>query len=196
MYNNNAKGKVWRQSTDPANFASNNDVWLQIDGGGNPLTTYYRVDNAWRSGPSATLPPGFISLHGASTPPSGYLECNGAAISRATYSALFAVIGTAFGAGDGTTTFNLPDMRGMFARGWAGAGSVDAGRVFGSVQQDALESHTHNYRVDSGITGSVTANRGILADSTGTSGERYTSSATGDTETRPVNVALLYVIKT
>ena len=56
------------------------------------------------------------------------------AISRTTYAALFAVIGETFGAGDGSTTFNLPDLRGEFIRGWDNSRGVDSGRVFGSAQ--------------------------------------------------------------
>ena len=77
--------------------------------------------------------------------PSGWLKCNGAAISRTTYSALFTAIGTTFGAGDGSTTFNVPDLRGEFVRGWDDARAVDTGRVFGSAQADELKSHTHVY---------------------------------------------------
>lgn len=60
---------------------------------------------------------GIISLFAGSTAPSGYLACDGSAVSRDTYSALFAVIGTTYGAGDGSTTFNLPDLSGRVAIG-------------------------------------------------------------------------------
>jgi phage-related tail fiber protein len=72
---------------------------------------------------------GKISMFARSTAPSGYLKCNGAAISRTTYEALFSAIGTTFGAGDGSTTFNIPDLRGEFIRGWDDARGVDSGRV-------------------------------------------------------------------
>lgn len=63
------------------------------------------------------LPAGVVVPHGSATVPSGFLACDGAAVSRTTYAALFAAIGTAFGAGDGSTTFNVPDLRGIFVRG-------------------------------------------------------------------------------
>ena len=69
------------------------------------------------------VPTGVVLPFGGSTVPEGFLLCNGAAISRTTYAKLFAAIGTLYGAGDGATTFNLPDMRDRFAEG-AGTYSV------------------------------------------------------------------------
>ena len=70
--------------------------------------------------------------------PAGYLKCDGAAVSRTTYAALFAKLGTTWGAGNGTTTFNLPDLRGEFIRGADDGRGLDTGRVFGSVQNGTL----------------------------------------------------------
>jgi hypothetical protein len=56
--------------------------------------------------------PGMVAAYAGSSAPSGWLLCDGTAVSRTTYSALFAAIGTSYGAGDGSTTFNLPDLRG------------------------------------------------------------------------------------
>lgn len=61
---------------------------------------------------------GVIGFFAGSSAPSGYLKANGALVSRTTYATLFAAIGTTFGAGDGSTTFALPDLRGEFLRGW------------------------------------------------------------------------------
>ena len=69
------------------------------------------------------LPTGFILYHGGASAPTGYLLCNGSAVSRSSYSALFGVIGTRFGAGDGSTTFNIPDLIGRFAEGSSVAGA-------------------------------------------------------------------------
>ena len=79
-------------------------------------------------------PAGMISPFGNSTAPSGWLQCNGAAVSRTTYADLFAAIGTVYGAGDGTTTFNVPEIRGEFVRAWDDARGVDSGRTIGSFQ--------------------------------------------------------------
>jgi len=64
----------------------------------------------------------------------GFLKANGAAISRTAYAVLFAEIGTVYGVGDGTTTFNLPDSRGEFLRGFDDGRGIDAGRALGSFQ--------------------------------------------------------------
>lgn len=73
-------------------------------------------------------------------PPAGFLVCNGALVSRIIYADLFAVIGTLYGAGDGSTTFRLPDARGEFLRGWDNGRGIDSGRSFGSTQSDAIRN--------------------------------------------------------
>ncbi|WID42133.1 tail protein [Pseudomonas phage ZRG1] len=91
----------------------------------------------------AIVPPGAVIYFARNTAPSGWLKCNGAAISRTAYAKLFAAIGTVFGAGDGFTTFNLPDLRGEFVRGWDDGRGVDGGRAFGSFQAGMIQSHSH-----------------------------------------------------
>lgn len=81
---------------------------------------------------------GEVAFFGMTTPPAGWLKANGAAVSRTTYAALFAAIGTTFGSGDGSTTFNLPDLRGEFIRGWDDGRGVDSGRGFGSFQAHGI----------------------------------------------------------
>lgn len=92
---------------------------------------------------AGSVPVGTVLEFAASTPPSGYLLCNGSAVSRTTYAALFSLISTTFGAGDGSTTFNLPDRRGVTARGVDSGRGLDAGRTLGSYQADAFGSHGH-----------------------------------------------------
>lgn len=135
---------------------------------------------------------GQVAAFAANTPPSGWLKANGAAVNRTTYAALFARIGTTFGNGNGSTTFNLPDLRGEFIRGWADDRTVDTGRVFGSAQADELKSHFHLVKK---FNRQVGTGAGFFAlDDNGTDGSENTE-ATGGTETRPRNVALLYCIK-
>lgn len=128
-----------------------------------------------------------------SLPPTGYLKANGAAISRAAYSALFSKIGTMFGAGDGSTTFNLPDLRGEFIRGFDDGRGVDPGRNLGSWQTDMFKLHNH--------TTTFGAETGLhdAGDDLTLPGQGYpqtvTSNGTGGTETRPRNLALLACIK-
>ncbi len=112
----------------------------------NTVTTEKIVDRAVTADKLArdlTLPPGAVCWFARSTPPEGYLVCNGNTVSRRTYKLLFEAIGTIYGKGDGKTTFNLPDCRGEFIRGWDNGRGVDADRVFGSAQSHAIQSYTH-----------------------------------------------------
>ena len=118
--------------------------------------------------PAQQVPTGAI-LAFAGVRPSGWLACRGAAVSRATYPALFAVIGTRYGPGDGVTTFNLPDLRGRFLSG-AGA-DADVGDTGGEAEHtltvDEMPAHGHDLggvRQDGG-TGT---SRNSLVGTTGT----------------------------
>lgn len=73
------------------------------------------------------------------------VPCDGRAISRTTYASYFALVGTAFGAGNGSTTFNIPDYRGMFIRGWDGGSNRDAGRIFGKIQNSGVPNITGTF---------------------------------------------------
>ncbi|MGN6535217.1 MAG: phage tail protein [Mesorhizobium sp.] len=84
----------------------------------------------------SAAPLGVVADFAGSTAPAGWLLCYGQAISRTTYAALFAVIGTTYGTGDGSTTFNVPDCRGRVSAGRDDMGGTDAGRLsgfFGSI---------------------------------------------------------------
>ena len=123
--------------------------------------------------------------------PENWLVCNGAAINRTTYSVLFGKIGTTFGIGNGSTTYNLPDLRGEFIRGNDDSRGVDSGRVFGSSQDDGLESHAHVQNLGSAwSTAPAAAGSGVIGNANSS-----TTQATGGTETRPRNVSLRYYIK-
>lgn len=140
------------------------------------------------------VPAGAVNYFAMSSAPTGYLKANGAAISRSTYSVLFAAIGTTFGVGDGSTTFNVPDLRGEFPRGWDDSRGVDSGRGFGSAQGQDLQPHTHTMR----NTASDNLNAGSFVKSISyitTSGTASDTGSAGGTETRPRNVALLACIK-
>ena len=136
-------------------------------------------------------PSGSVTAFAGSTPPAGYLECDGSAVSRVTYADLFAAIGEDYGVGDGTTTFNLPDLRGEFIRGLDSGRGVDAGRVLGSFQADSIKSHDHTGVSGDAGTDPTKLGGGNRANDTGT----YTTNAFGTTETRPRNVAMMYIIK-
>ena len=143
-------------------------------------------------------PTGAVVAYASSTVPAGYLECNGAAISRTTYADLFNVIGTTFGAGDGSTTFNLPDLRGEFVRGFDNGRGVDSGRTFGSFQDEDFLRHGHTLtdqtwaKGNNGDSGDGNGSTSYyIADNTGS----WITDATGGDETRPRNIALMYIIK-
>jgi microcystin-dependent protein len=118
--------------TLPSSDGNANDV-LQSDGSGNLSFTAL---------PQA-VPTGSVHMMATTTVPSGYLKCNGAAIDRTTYADLFAVIGTTHGAGNGSSTFNVPDLRGEFVRGWDDSRGVDSGRNFGTAQSHTNAVHNH-----------------------------------------------------
>lgn len=144
---------------------------------------------------ASVIAPGALQAFAMSSAPSGWLKANGAAISRSTYATLFAAIGTTFGAGDGSTTFNLPDLRGEFVRGWDDGRGVDSGRGFGTAQADEFEAHYHDVRTNS-ATGSGTGGGGYFISDAGVGAlERTRATPSGGSETRPRNVALLYCIK-
>lgn len=133
---------------------------------------------------------GMVAFFARATAPSGWLVCDGALVSRATYAGLFAAIGTVFGAGDGATTFKLPDLRGEFVRGLDGGRGVDAGRALGSAQGHQMQYHSHSVF---GI-GSVTQGLGNSGEQGNGPSAVVTSSAGGATnasENRPRNIALL-----
>lgn len=88
-------------------------------------------------------PPGFSGFYAGDTPPDGWFEENGAELSRTTHARLFAIIGTRYGAGNGSTTFNLPDSRALVKRVWDNGRGIDVGRGLGTVQQDMVRSHNH-----------------------------------------------------
>lgn len=140
---------------------------------------------------AADLPAGIVAHIAATSAPTGWLKANGATISRTTYASLFAAIGTVFGAGDGATTFKLPDLRGEFVRGFDDGRGVDAGRTFAAPQADGVKAHTHalNYANSTGASLTypcLTTTAAPLATAT---------EPTGGTETRPRNIALLAIIK-
>jgi microcystin-dependent protein len=85
----------------------------------------------------------------ASTAPDGYLLCDGAEVSRARYANLFREIGETYGVGNGSTTFNLPNLVGRFCRGWGPVSPLDPAREFGSYQEDNVKTHIHGLQPDS-----------------------------------------------
>jgi len=132
-----------------------NGLFLQLTGGtltgdltldGAPTNALHAATKAYVDGllTSAT-PTGVISAYGAASPPGGYLLCNGDAVDRTTYATLFATIGVTYGVGNGTTTFNVPDLRGRFPLGKTGSGTgVTLGGTGGELDPEVNLAHTHS----------------------------------------------------
>lgn len=154
---------------------------------------------AMNSGAAGLITPvGGIILWPLVSTPEGFLELNGQEISRTTYSILFALLGVSYGAGNGSTTFNLPDYRGEFVRGWDNSRGVDIGRVIGSNQTQDIQSHTHILAIggDPNNVRAVNASASVTSSNSGISPNGPNQIyAAGGVETRPRNVAAKYIIR-
>jgi len=141
---------------------------------------------------------GTVSAFAMPTAPEGWLVCDGSAVSRTDFADLYATIGTVWGDGDEITTFNLPDLRGEFIRGFDDGRGVDDGREFASAQADEFKSHNHNLNYSYNL---LDASLGQHVDRNPNKGggepnsQLTTSFVEGGDETRPRNVAMTYAIK-
>lgn len=149
---------------------------------------------------------GSIAAFAMEQPPDGWLECNGQALDRTVYARLFSRIGTTFGKGDSATTFNIPDLRGRFVRGWSHGSGEDpdrnsrtemasggaTGDRVGSKQGDqfAAHAHTFEYKIDS-----YAVWPGVEQSNLRGTGNQAVTNPCGNIETRPKNVYLNYCIK-
>jgi len=113
-----------------ANIVTAVDDLAEVEdrGGGVARVKYYRASGAPLAS-AVTIPTGTVLDYAGTVPPTGFLLCDGNTASRTTYAALFAVIGTTFGVGDGSTTFNLPDLRGRVTAGKDDMGGTSANRL-------------------------------------------------------------------
>jgi hypothetical protein len=210
---------AFNQSTSGSGIAAQFDITdtgnaspavsINHSGTGNAITANAPIQATQFIGDGSQLtnimPSGIIMPFAGATAPAGYLTCDGTDVSRTTYAALFAAIGTSWGVGDGSTTFNLPDLRGRFMRGVDGGAGNDpdaAGRTalnggatgdnVGSYQNDDVGPHDHPISVS------------LIDSSSGTdggsgSGTWGISSPNTDfnsgLETRPKNANVNYIIK-
>ena len=127
---------------------------------------------------------GEIKMWGTSSAPSGYLICNGAAVSRTTYAALYAVYGTTFGTGDGSTTFNLPNFTDRMPIGAGSTYSLAAtgGAATTTISSANLPSHTHSFSATSGNPNTSLNHRHYVGsrDSTADNGGNYAQEFVSD----------------
>jgi microcystin-dependent protein len=170
------------------------DLWGgQLNSNWSSLDTLLKTvsDNATNA--LALVDLGDIKITSRSTAPSKWLFCRGQAISRTTYSALFAAIGTTYGAGDGSTTFNLPDLQGRVVAGLeasasrltSGVSGIDGATLGAAGGSEAMQQHNHAI-TDGGHahTAQMSNNPGAItnsmfANSGGTSGNGATSGGSG-----------------
>lgn len=166
----------------------------------NPVNNLHAATKQYVDSAAVDLPIGTVMYFAASSAPVGWFECDGRILNTASFPDLFAAIRYTYG-GAGVS-FNLPDLRGEFLRGWdrsstQGARGVDSGRVFGSSQADIIKSHTHVIPADLPLAyggnyyGST--QRGSLAGGPGV--QETLAQASSGAETRPRNVAMLPCIK-
>ena len=147
----------------------------------------------------ADAPIGAILAFGGATAPAGWLLCQGQAVSRTTYAALFAAIGTAFGAGDGSTTFNIPDGREVTLKGagetgyTVGAHVKTGGLAVGEFLDDRIQSHTHTYKRLTG-PGNAIQDGGASFENHDNETTAPTSARTGAT-TEVKAIGVNYIIK-
>jgi len=147
------------------------------------------VDN-WREArmplaigvPSVDTVIGMVAPFAMDSVPTGWLHCDGSAVSRTTYSLLYSKVADLYGAGDGSTTFNLPNLQDEFIRG-----SSDTLPV-GNKQNDEFKAHNHNYEKFPGPAGNA------IGYGNGAVQQSMQTTSTGGEETRPRNVAMLYCI--
>ena len=151
---------------------------------------------------------GIIMWSGAENAvPNGFLLCNNTPVSRTTYAALFAVVSTTHGAGDGSSTFNVPDLRNRFVVGAGQGGGYSVAQTGGSAD-NSLPAHYHNFPGDDQLTGangvagwSNTNDGNFNYDATSnTAGggklwRTTTEGTTGTNENLPPYYALCYIIK-
>ncbi len=159
---------------------------------------------------ASAIKAGTVAHFAANSAPAGWLKANGAAISRSAYAGLFAAIGTTYGGGDGSTTFNLPDLRGEFVRSLDDGRGADPGRGMGTNQAFATQAQSGELQAGRwGDFGTFKGNSGIFTSLGNWFGNRMQGSGgeggyysaflnigtPGASETRPRNVAMLACIK-
>ncbi len=184
---------------------------IKATNAGAPLAATDLATKGYVDSIGAGAPLGVVFAWPGNVVPGGYLPCLGQPLSRTEYSDLFLIIGTIYGTGDGSTTFNIPDLRAMFIRGLDAGRGYDTGRTIGSTQDDMVGTHRH-YVANSGSSnneGAPPADAHLSQHNDNGGDHDYNFSyiaAEADvyassgvigtaTETRPKNVAMQWIIK-
>lgn len=185
----------------------------------NQIEVNIRDHRHGEDGVAAVLRPGFVIAYGGSTEPDGWIFCYGQAISRTTFAELFGVIDTAFGAGDGSTTFNVPDIRGRVIAGKDDMGGSAASRITAggsgitgttlgasggaqtvTISTSTMPTHAHNIvGNDNDSGGGVGGKRPLISTATGSVTTNYSTDNNGSggahNNMQPT-IILNYLIKT
>lgn len=161
------------------------------------LVTAAQLNTHLRDNMLAVVPVGVVlPFAGTSAPTNLYLLCDGSAVSRTTYADLFALLGTSFGAGDGSTTFNLPDMRGRVPVGYAASGGhtdvATIGNNDGTATASRRPKHFHQWTRGNGNSVGGTLGNFASFDNVGSA---VNTTATGGTQDAPSYMVLNYIIK-
>lgn len=185
----------WQFMWHSANLQVATELQAQAGISNSAFMTPLRVSDFVKSKNEMT---GAIMPFATTVAPNGWIKANGAAVSRTTYADLFAKVGTFWGSGDGSTTFNVPDLRGEFVRAWDDGRGIDSPRSFGTFQQGSLLRMTipssginHFYALSNADEGAF-LDPSLDKESYQTSGVEYPGF---EARVRPRNIALLYYIK-
>lgn len=136
-------------------------------------------------------PAGEIKLYGGTTAPYGYFLCNGSAVSRTLYARLFSVIGTTYGAGDGSTTFNVPDLRGRFPLGLAasGTGSTLGGTGGALDHTHSVPAHYHEMGTGADFAVGAPSSAELIRNGTGGTGAEVPGGGSSYVRDATLNVS-------
>lgn len=145
--------------------------------------------------PARGVVTGSIIPYGSTSVPTDYLLCDGTAVSRTTYAVLFGIISTSFGAGDGSTTFNVPDMRGKFVLGQATAGT---GSTFAGTGGNIDHVHSVDPPITTSSTPSATSAATAITGSVASATHTHTTNITAfnSASANPPFIVTVYIIRT
>lgn len=213
LLGNNVTNSKYLTVQPPTGMTNNYSITLPSNNtsGGTVLLEYDTNNNIIQSTSTSLVgfnPPGAVIMYAGTSTPTGYLRCDGTVYSRTTYSTLFTAISTSYGIGDGSTTFNVPDMRGMFPRGVdEGSGNDpdsgsrsnsyggNTGDNVGSIQGWQYQEHGHPLAISNTAGGQIS---GVAGSVTGFPPIYDTPNAiqiSGGNQTNPINTYFYFIIK-